>query len=230
MALSESTKSTATEIALNVTRTRVTVLAFNLTIISVMLSVKVGKGEITQGHILPHLTSTVALFVGFCVTILGLWWLLVSQNQDAQGLSRPWPFTFGTITTYLALSQTTSAFMHEYLVGVKLGVHGAVQAVSGSLAGFIGHHSLGDAALLVLVVMGGIIWFLITYVAPLIAVLKSPLAGRFWVFAVYYLAIQVPIFWVYGVAWQTTMLAEHAETSTLTVFALQFLQPLLWLR
>jgi hypothetical protein len=95
--------------------------------------------------------------------------------------------------------------MHEYLVGVKLGVHGAVQAISGPLAGFKGHQFLGDAALLVLVVMGGIIWFLITYVAPLLTVLKGPLATRrAWIFAVYYLAIQVPVFWVYAEAWQTT--------------------------
>jgi len=228
MAVSEST---ATGIALNVTRTRVTVLAFNLTIISFMLSIKVGRGEIAHQNVLPHLSSTVALFAGFCVTVLGLWWLLVSQNQDTQGLSKPWPFTFGSITTYLALSQTTSAFMHEYLLGMKAGVYGAVQAISEPLPGVVGHDSLGHAAWLVLLVMGAAIWFLITYVAPLLTVLKGPLATRrAWTFAVYYLAIQVPVFWVYAEAWQTTSLAEHAEMSTLTVFALQFLQPLLWLR
>ena len=228
MALSESK---ATEIALNVTRTRVTVLAFNLTIISVMLSIKVERGEITRQDILPHLSSTVALFAGFCVTLLGLWWLLVSQNQDTQGLSKPWPFTFGSITTYLALSQTTSAFMHEYLLGLRTGVQGAEQAVSAPLAGLVGYDSLGYTAWLVLVVMGAAIWFLITYVAPLMTVLKGPLAGRrVWVFAVYYLAIQVPIFWVYAEAWRLASLAEPAETSVLTVFALQFFQPLLWFR
>lgn len=59
-----------------------TVLAFNLTIISVMLTIKVGKGDITDQEVLPHLSGTVALFAGFCITVLGLWWLLISQNQD----------------------------------------------------------------------------------------------------------------------------------------------------
>ena len=99
------TQTETTAIALNVTRTRVTVLAFNLTIISVMLSLKATSGEFTRNDaLLQHLPSTVALFVGFCVTLLGLWWLLVSQNQDEQGLSGPWPFTFGAVTTYLRRS------------------------------------------------------------------------------------------------------------------------------
>jgi len=221
----------ATEIALNVTRTRVTVLAFNLTIISLMLSIKVQSGEISQQQIVPHLSSTVALFAGFCVTILGLWWLLVSQNQDAQGLSRPWPFTFGAITTYLALSQTTSAFMHEYLVGVVTAVQGAEKALAVSLPGILGEDSTGQLASLLLLVMGGATWFLMTYVAPLITVIRGPLAGRWsWVFALYYLAIQVPIFWVYAKAWQLASIAAQEETSALTLFAFQFFQPVLWFR
>ena len=220
---------TATGIALNVTRTRVTVLAFNLTIISFMLSVKVGRQDITHQDVLPHLSSTVALFAGFCVTVLGLWWLLVSQNQDTQGLSKPWPFTFGSITTYLALSQTTSAFMHEYLVGVGTGVQGAEKALAGSFPGLLGHDSLDHSASLILLVMGAATWFLMTYVAPLITVIRGPLAGRrSWVFAVYYLAIQVPIFWVYANAWQLAAIAAQEETSVLTLFAIQFIQPVLW--
>jgi hypothetical protein len=64
------TRSETTAIAVNVTRTRVTVLAFNLTVISVMLSLKAGSGEFAQHDaLLQHLSSTVALFVGFCVTV-----------------------------------------------------------------------------------------------------------------------------------------------------------------
>ncbi len=163
-----------------------TVLAFNLTIIFVMLMIKVGKGDITDQEVLPHLSGTVALFAGFCITVLGLWWLLISQNQDTQGSSKPWPFPFGSITAYLALSQTTSAFMHEYLLGLKTGIHCAEQATSGFVPGLIGHDSLGHTAWLVLLVMGAATWFLITYAAPLMTVLRSPLAGpRAWLFAVY---------------------------------------------
>ncbi len=219
------------EIALNVTRTRVTVLAFNLTIVSFMLSIKITRGEFSDADILSHLPSTVALFAGFCVTILGLWWLLVSQHQDAEGLSRPWSFTLGALTTDLSLSQTTHAFLHEYLVGLTTGVMGAEKTVTGGIQSLLGNESLGHTASLVLLSMGAAIWCLVTYIAPLLTVLKGPLAGRrAWVFAVYYLSIQLPIFWVYAVAWQLVATAAHTETSMLTLFAFQFFPPLLWSR
>jgi hypothetical protein len=111
--------NTGTEIALNVTRTRVTVLVFNLTIISLMLSMIFANGGTGEHQGTAHLTSSVALFVGFCLTLVGIFLLLFSQNLDAQGLSRPWSFTLGAMTTYLSLSQTVTAFMHEYLLRLK---------------------------------------------------------------------------------------------------------------
>ncbi len=152
--------NTGTGIALNVTRTRVTVLVFNLTIISVLLSMIVGRGGTAEQQIMAHLTSYAALFVGFCLTLMGLFWLLFSQNLDAQGQSRPWPFTLGSITTYLALSQTVTAFMHEYLVGFKSVVGAVRPSVAESAQGLVrldavGFDALGITPLLVLLVMGG---------------------------------------------------------------------------
>ena len=72
---------------------------------------------------------------------------------------------------------------------------------------------------------------LVTYVAPLVAVLKGPLASpRGWICAAYYFAIQVPVYWVYARAWQLGPISEHDAMSALTLFALQFFQPALWFR
>jgi hypothetical protein len=169
--------------------------------------------------------------VGFCLTLLGLLWLLASQNLDAEGLSRPWPFTLGAITTYLALSQTITAFMHEYLLGVESAVEAARPGVAESAQSLIRLDALGDTALLILLVMGGGIWILITYVGPLLAGLRSPVGGnRRWVFAGYYFVLQVPIYWVYARAWHLHYIPADQPTSMLGVFLLQFIQPLLWFR
>jgi hypothetical protein len=113
MAVKQENKN---QIALNVTRTRVTVLSFNLTIIALML----GGHSLNDSHVaLGHLSSSVALFVGFCMTLLGLWWLLSSQNMDAEGLSRPLPFTLGAVTTYFSLSQTVTAFMNVTFIAAE---------------------------------------------------------------------------------------------------------------
>ena len=219
------------QIALNVTRTRVTVLVFNLTIIAFMFSILKASGASADHVAAAHLTSSAALFTGFCLTLLGLLWLLTSQNLDAEGLSRPWPFTLGAITTYLALSQTITAFMHEYLLGVESAVEAARPGVAESAQSLLRLDALGDTALLILLVMGGGIWILITYVGPLLAGLRSPVGGnRRWVFAGYYFVLQVPIYWVYARAWHLQYIPADQSTSMLGVFLLQFIQPLLWYR
>ena len=77
-------------IALNITRTRVSVLIFNYNIISLMFSLLEIKHSPDNG--LSQLSTLVALFMGFCLTLLGLWLPLFSQNWDEVGLSRPVPF------------------------------------------------------------------------------------------------------------------------------------------
>ena len=220
----------STGIALNITRTRVTVLVFNLTIISLMLSIMAAARSTSADHTdIAHLTSSVALYIGFCLTLLGIYVLLASQNLDAQGLSRPLPFTLGSITTYLALSQTVTAFMHEYLLGFEVVLEAARPGESvHSLAGL---GALGDTGLLVLFVMGAAVWILTTYVAPLHTGLKSPVpGGQRWIFAGYYLALQIPIYWVHAGAWRLQYVPADQPTNMLSIFALQFVQPLLWFR
>ncbi len=218
-------------VALNVTRTRVTVLAFNLTIISVMLSISVASGALGHHDFLAHLSTTAALFVGFCLTLLGLWWLLVSQNLDEVGLSQPWTFTLGAITTYLALSQTVTAFMHDYLVAIKTGIETGLPGAAKGLRSLAGYEDLGDSALLILLGIGAATWVLMTYVAPLVTVLRGPVPGKWrWLFAGYYVALQIPIHWVYANAWYLETAPSGHSEGMATLFALQFMQPLLWFR
>jgi hypothetical protein len=218
----------STQIALNVTRTRITVLVFNLTIIALMLSITSTR-SVADHNVIAHLTSSVALFVGFCLTLLGLLWLLYSQSLDTQGMSRPWPFTLGSITTYLALSQTVTAFMHEYLIKVESVLEASGAIGNEKIHTLVRLDVLDDTALLILFVMGGSIWFLTTYLAPLSLVLSGSIRGsRRWIFAAYYFALQVPIYWVYATTWQLEYIPADQSMSMLSLFALQFVQPLLW--
>ena len=218
---------TTNGIAVNVTRTRVTVLVFNLTIISFMFSLLAATHSPDDG--LSQLSTSVALFMGFCLTLLGLWLLLYSQNWDEVGLSRPLPFTLGAMTVYLALSQTITAFMHGYLLGVISEVKASRLANLDSSGAFIGFDALGSTPLLVLVGMGAAVWGLITYVGPLIVVLKSPLRGGLrWVLVSYYFTLQIPIYWVYARAWHLEYVPADQDMNMLSLFAMQFVQPLLW--
>jgi len=218
-----------TLIALNVTRTRVTVLMFNLTVITFLFSFLAANP--VAGNRVAHLSTSVALFVGFCLTLLGLWLLLYSQQMDEQGLSRPWPFSLGSMITYLALSQTVTAFMHEYLLSVS-GELGASQAIGPQGSGVLtGLEALGDTPILMLTGMGAILWALITYVGPLLACLRSPVErSRRWLLAGFYVALQGPIYWVYAGAWHLEYGSPEQTPGMPALFALQFAQPLLWFR
>ena len=223
--------NTSAGIATNVTRTRVTVLVFNLTIIAFMFSIMKASVPGSEHYISVHITSSAALFSGFCLTLLGLLLLLASQNLDAEGLSRPFPFSLGAITTYLALSQTITAFMHEYLLAVESMSAASHPGAAESARSLVRLDALGDAALLILFAMAGGVWILITYVGPLVAGFRSPVGGdRRWVFAGYYFALQVPIYWVYARAWHLQYVPADQPADMLNLFALQFLQPLLWFR
>ena len=217
------------EIALNVTRTRITVLVFNLTVIALMLSITSARSVPADQVTITHLTSSVALFVGFCLTLLGLMWLLFSQNMDAQGMSRPLPFSLGSMTTFLALSQTVTAFVHEYLVGVQSAIEAREAIGSEKIHTLVRLDVLDDTAILILFVFGGVTWILITYLSPLGVVLRSPVHRSWrWVLAGYYFALQVPIYWVYATTWQLEYVPADQDMNILSLFALQFIQPVLW--
>ncbi len=51
-----------------------------------------------------------------------------------------------------------------------------------------------------------------------------------WVFAAYYFALQVPIYWVFVEVWHLQYAPTDQTTNLLSLFALQFAQPLPWLR
>ena len=79
--------------------------------------------------------------------------------------------------------------------------------------------------------MGAVAWVLITYIGPLTVGLGSPVRSDLrWVFAGYYFALQVPIYWVYARAWHLQHVQADQPTNMLSLFALQFVQPLLWFR
>jgi len=121
--------------------------------------------------------------------------------------------------------------MHEFLLGVTSEVKASHAVGVDGAAPLPGLDALGFSTLVVLLLMGATLWILITYIAPLISVLASPVRGsRQWLLAVYYLALQIPIYWVYSRAWQLEYGPADQPADILGLFALQFVEPLLWFR
>lgn len=222
----EPLESSTTDIAINVARTRINILVFNLAIISLMLKMSAGDSLVSNSMNLTNLTSSLAAFNGFCLTLLGLMIFLGSQRMDTTGNSKLVPFMFGNLTTYLALSQTITAFMHEYLIRFSNGLNGSSPEDHYTINPI---SQLNQSSLIILFIMGGILWVLITYVGPLSSLKKSSITvGKKKLLLFYYVALQVPIYFVYAEAWQFEYISAGQTSNLFYLFLLQFVQPLLW--
>lgn len=222
----EPSVSNSSDLNLNLSRTRITILVFNLTIISLMLKMSIGDSVLSDSIKVTSLTSSLASFNGFCLTLLGIIIFLSSQRLDLEGNCKLVPFMLGTITTYFALSQTLTAFMHEFLIRFRAGLNSS-SLESENFTNAI--NQLDHSSLILLYIMGGILWILITYIAPLHAVLSNKDSRKKKsIFLLYYLALQIPVYFIYAKAWQLEYVASEQTSNLFFLFLFQFVQPLLW--
>ena len=218
-------------IALNVTRTRITVLAFNLTIITLMLSGRFGDLAATPQGAIEHFPTSIALFIGFCMTFVGLIWFLLSQELDVDGLSKPMPFVLGSISAYLALSQTVTAFMHEYILRIITTMAAVYVEMATSDAFATPAEMPGTRGLIVLSIFGGTIWAWMMYVGPLLVSLRvSRDHVSLRLLLGYYVFMQLLIAWIHARAWQVSAIGDGEQPGLFGLYLLQFIQPVLWFR
>ena len=204
-------------ISLNVTRTRVSLLGFNLTLIAFLVSMLLSiHEELAFSHHLPAMSS---LFLGFCLSMFSTGSLLCSQELDEEGLSRPLLFSLGDLLMYLALSQTAAGLSRKYL-----------SAVAETLDQVALGAGTGDLARFLEVVLSGlalVAWGLLFYVGPLMAIVRSPVGARLrgLLLAVYLLAVAV----IVTVATQVHLVQDLVlgeSEPTLRLVLRQFIQPL----
>ena len=91
-------------ISLNVTRTRMSLLGFNLSVIAFLIGLFLTVYEQQAfTHYLPAMSS---LFLSLALSFLSAGFLLASQELDEEGRSRPWFFSIGDILMYLQIMES----------------------------------------------------------------------------------------------------------------------------
>jgi len=157
-------------IAVNVMRARLTVLGFNLAIITFQMN-KLrdipGSGAIS----LPgmehgvHLSADFALFVGFGLAMIAMVAFIASCALDEVGLCNHWSIVAGDLLMYQSLAQTVSGFFVPFLAATE-----QIIAL---------HPEEGIRVFrLALLLVGGSAWFLAAYAGPAIALFRSPFGRR----------------------------------------------------
>jgi hypothetical protein len=216
-------------IALNVSRARLTVIGFMLTIDIFALGIFLSSREHQVSlKIISDLSVFYALVASLCVGTVAALLMLVSERFDPQGNSDVGIFGIAEMTMFVAI----------------------VQTISGISSGFIAifQHNLGEPAFSALGIPGtgeliaasesfrgmvfwliSLCWIFIVYIAPFWSLSRMPCKPlRKIFFAVYYLALTAVAFMLSAYAMNIEMLAHGESVGVARLFLLNFWAPDLW--
>ncbi len=164
----------------NITRTRVTVLGFNFTIVIFLSGFIVGNsGHPIELAIWYHLNEFVALFSGLLFGFFALYLYLFSQDLDLEGASGIWSFTFAEVLTYIALAQTLSGAAQYFTVMLNHAIDNFPSLVSKETFPKLEFDYAASFLKLLLFWISSIAWLFFVYFAPIFAVscvLSPPVA------------------------------------------------------
>lgn len=157
-------------IAINVMRARLTVVGFNLAIVTYQLSSLQrlpGGVPVPGSDVAFHGESTIALLMGLGLSVIAMVSFIASSAFDQQGTCTHWSLLAGDLFMYLGLAQSVAGFMTSTLTALdQLAPDTAAQVVE-----------LGTARL-ALVIAGGMAWFAAMYIGPVVSLRRSPFGWR----------------------------------------------------
>jgi len=214
----------------NVTRTRVTVLGFNFTIVIFLSGFIVGNsGHPIELAIWYHLNEFVALFSGLLIGFFALYLYLFSQDLDFEGGSGIWSFTFAEVLMYVALAQTLSGAAQYFTVMLSNAIDNFPSLVSQETFPTVEFDYAASFLKFLLFWISSIAWLFFVYFAPIFAVCSNPLSWKRKIpILLFYLSILSIVFLI---AAQVHYLKALNQTQTMGIFNLfinQFFQPQQW--
>ncbi len=208
-------------VAVNVMRARLTLVGFNIAIVSFQV---VFVGRLTGGIVVPgmghdvHLGADIALFISMALSLIALVAFITSSKFDEVGVCTHWSLVAGDLLMYLSLAHTASGFFAPLCL--------AIGDLASKLPGhFPEINSLRSAVRFV----GGIAWFLAAYVGPVVSLLRSPFPRRTnSVLAIAYVITAIGVAWVGSQATLVEMSAAASDTGVVVRVLVEMVQPFWW--
>ncbi len=157
-------------VAINVMRARLTILGFNLAIITFQINELRILGGGVQLPGLEHkvyFSSATALFLGLAISLVAMVCFIASNATDREGTCNHWSLLAGDLLMYLALAQTAAGFFGAFMSELdRVSFADPREALLyARVMGAVG-------------VAGGIAWTMATYLGPLVSLLRSPYGRR----------------------------------------------------
>jgi len=208
-------------VAVNVMRARLTVIGFNIAIVSFQL---VHLYQMSGGLRVPgvdhpvHLAADLSLLMALALSLTSLVAFIMSGALDEVGVCTHWSLVAGDLLMYLGLAHTVAGFFSP------LGV--VIDTIAANI-------SAGTSEIVVLraamSVAGGAAWFLATYAGPVVSLLRSPFSRRInIVLGVAYLVSLIVLSWVNSQAARVEAAGTGEKAELIMGILWEFVQPLRW--
>ena len=208
-------------VAVNVMRARLTVIGFNIAIVSFQLVQLYGlSGGIRvpgMNHPL-HLMADIALLMALALSLAALVAFIMSCALDEVGVCTHWSLIAGDLLMYLGLAHTVAGFF------APLGA--AIDTLAANISAGTSEVAILRAALSI---AGGAPWFLATYAGPVVSLLRSPFPRRTNIaLGVAYLVLLIALCWVNFQAISLEAKGQIDEPGLIIGIIRGLVQPLWW--
>lgn len=208
-------------IAINIMRARLTVIGFNIAIVSFQI---VELSRISGGVNVPgidhplHITAGIELYMALALSLIALICFIMSSGFDEAGTCTHWTLISGDLLMYLSLAYTIAGFF------APLGE--SIRIVAAGLPGHLQQTLILQKAVLV---AGGAAWFLAMYCGPLVSLVRSPFSwATNLILGFLYFTVVLLLAWVNA---QAGMIEVAGSDSGLTATGLllwELIQPFRW--
>jgi hypothetical protein len=153
-------------IALNVMRSRLTVVGFNLAVVTFQLNAVPrlpGAVQLPEISRAVHLATDITLLLALALSVIAMVCFIASSTFDQQGSCDHWSLLAGDLFMYLGLAQSVAGFFQPFV-----GVLDAISAPPPDAAVSL------DAIYTAVILGGGAASLAASYVGPVVSLLRSP--------------------------------------------------------
>ncbi|WP_428353956.1 hypothetical protein [Methyloprofundus sp.] len=157
-------------VAVNVMRARLTVVGFNLAIITYQISVTPrfpGAIQLPNTAMPLHIVTDITLLIGLALSVIAMVCFITSTKLDNEGICTHWSLLSGDLFMYLALAYSVGGFFSPILQVLDQATL-AIPQEAWELA----------TVRMGVVISGGSAWFIATYVGPFVSLMRSPFSKR----------------------------------------------------
>jgi hypothetical protein len=208
-------------IAVNVMRARLTVIGFNIAIVSFQIVHLYGVSGGLRVHGVDHAVhvgASMALFMALALSLIALVAFIMSSAFDEVGVCTHWTLVAGDLLMYLGLAHTVAGFFAPLTESIKI--------FSANLPGQVSEIATLHTASLV---AGGVLWFLATYAGPVISLVRSPFHRRTNIaLGVAYLVVLLALSWVSSHAARVEGTGSGYEPGLMISVLRELVQPFRW--